>query len=128
MTSIFESEVANIIGGALAPHFLDGVLSRDSVSAPTDPFDPSTGTPSTATYTCKALHEEYGVGYKQASLVNSGDRKVMILATSLATEPQPGDRITIRGQTFTIVPANTAGQNAVTTDPAKAVWNCRCRQ
>jgi hypothetical protein len=128
MASLLEGSLAATIGSALSGIFMDATLSRDVVVGPTDPYDPSTGTRSTTVYACKAIHEDWSLGYKRDNLVSSEDRKVLILAASLVVEPRPGDRITVRSSTFTVVPSGTSGQAAVSTDPAKAVWILRARK
>ena len=128
MTSILES-LAGTIYGATAGLFFDAVLTRTSVASQTDSYDPNTGSSSTTSYACKAIHEEFSVGYHQRGLVDVGDFKFLILAYGLSVEPQPGDYVSIpsRGVAGTIVPEGS-GMKAVTTDPAKAVWTCRCRK
>lgn len=134
MASILESSLAQTIKDAAEFVFMDATLVRSAVSAPTDPYDPSTGTTTHTTYTCKAIHEEYSVGYRGQNLVEQGERRVLILAKSFKlagvavdVTPQGGDKITIRDETFTVVPTGTTGITAVRTDPAKALWDCRCR-
>ncbi|HWV44125.1 hypothetical protein [Pseudorhodoplanes sp.] len=61
--------------------------------------------------------EAYADKFRLEGLVAANERKVLILATSLSVRPQPQDRVTIRGITFTI--------NDVKTDPAEAVFECK---
>lgn len=126
MTSPLESSLALSIGRGMSGLFLDCTLERD-VDAPSSPSpDPwDEGLKTTLTYSCKGIHEEYEVGWIAGGTVSAKDRRVLILASSLEVEPQPGDRITIRGETFTVVPPDTGGRVAVSTDPAKAVWDLR---
>jgi hypothetical protein len=125
MPSLLEGALAAKIGKAFAGIFLDATLSRDSFASPNPekPWEP--GDPTTATYPCKAIHEEWGARFLAGGLVLAGERKVLILASTLATEPQPGDRITIRGETFIVAQAGSASQPPVSTDPAKATWTLR---
>jgi hypothetical protein len=122
MTSPLLSSLATTIGKAMSGLFLDATLARDTVDL-TTPWAPASPTPTT--YAVKAIHDEWGTSVLAGGLVNTGERKVLVLASTLAIDPLPGDRITIRGETFTIVPAG-AGQPPVSTDPAKAVWVLRC--
>lgn len=120
MASPLAGGLAKTIGKAMAGLFLPATLARDTAapaSPASDPWNP--GGPTTATYPCRAIHEEYAERYRLEGLMQAGDRKVLILAASLTVEPKPGDRVTIRGETFTIA--------AVATDPAKACWECRAR-
>lgn len=123
MTSPLDA-IAGKIGKAFGPIFYDATLSRDSFTPdPAEPGEP--GTTTITTYPCKAIHEEWGTRYLAGGLVRASDRKVLVLAATLATEPKPGDRITLRGETLTVVPGDTSGQPAVSTDPAKATWTLR---
>lgn len=129
MTSLLTGSLAKTIARAAGPIFLPAVLTRDVPAEQTSPayeeFDPPA--PSAVTYTCKAIESEYSSGLRAQGLVGAQDVEVLILADTLPTTPQPGDRITIRGATRTIVPKDTAGKAAVTGDPARATWACRCR-
>ena len=49
----------------------------------------------------------------------------MVLAYTLATEPQDGDRITLEGETFTIY-SQGSRKPGVATDPTKSVWELKC--
>jgi hypothetical protein len=124
MVSILESKVKTIIGNAMAFLFLDATLTRDVPGTIIDPADPPV--PTQTTYTCKAIEEQYSAGLLAGGQVGSNDVEVLILAASLAVEPVPGDRITIRGVTRQIVPSGTIGLSGVRSDPARATWQCRC--
>lgn len=127
MTSILESSLAQTIAKAASFIFLDATLERDVPGTITDPADPPP--PTQVTYTCKAIEDEYGVGTRAQGLVNVGDVKILILATTLAVAPLPGDRITIRGVKRQIVPmiSRATGLPSVQSDPARATWECRTR-
>jgi hypothetical protein len=120
VVSLLEGSLAATIGRAFTPLFLDAVLTRDTVSSNSpdiDSFDPPP--PTSTDYTCKAIVENYRDRYATDTMISERDRKVLILATSLALTPIEGDRVTIRGITFTVLD--------VVTDPAIAVWECRGR-
>jgi len=76
----------------------------------------------------KAIAEEYSAGTRGQGLVGATDMRVLILTTSLKTQPQPLDRIIIPAMGFSgqIVPGDAAGVKPVATDPAKATWQARC--
>lgn len=124
MASLLEGALAAKIGKALGPIFMAATLTRETRSGPAE--DP--GPPVPTNYACKAIHEEWSTSYLTGGLVTSSDRKILILATTLSVEPLPGDKITIRGETFTVVPGDSAGAPAVSTDPAKATWTLRARK
>lgn len=127
MASPLAGSLAKTIGKAFASTFLDATLTKDVPGSGGDPWDPPATTP--VNYACKAIPDQYGVGHRQGGLVQAGDQKILILANSLASGivPEPLNRITIRSETLVIVPQGE-GQPSVMTDPARAVWECRCRK
>jgi hypothetical protein len=125
MTSPLVNSLANTIGKAMAFLFLDATLTRDVPGIIVDPADPPA--PTQSTFACKAIEEEYGTLARAQGLVSETDIQVLILANSLATDPKPLDRITIRGKTVTIIPGGSGGAPPVQSDPARATWSCRCR-
>jgi hypothetical protein len=125
MTSPLLGSLAATIGSAMSSLFLDATLTRDVPGTIVDPADPPL--PTQITYSCKAIEQEYSAGLRGQGLVGATDIQVLILASTITVEPQPLDRITIRGKTVTIVPMSAAGMKAVQSDPAKATWSCRCR-
>lgn len=61
--------------------------------------------------------EKYSDYYRANGLVDAKDRKVLILASSVTTKPQPNDRVTIQNVTFVI-------QNV---SPDHGCWECQER-
>lgn len=120
MTSPLQGALAAKIGKAFGKAlFYDAVLTRETPGTP-DPSSPwIPGTPTTATYACKAIVDTYSDFAVANSLVDAQDRKVLILATSLSVAPTDLDKVTIRGATYRII--------SVDTDPADAVWECQCK-
>jgi hypothetical protein len=119
-SSPLEDEIADLIYGGLADIFLDATLIHDTLTpgSPTaDVFDPRP--PTANSYSCKAIVETYSELTKAMGFASLSDRKIMVLTKSLSITPTPNDRITIRGQTFTIL--------EVDADPAKATWELKCR-
>lgn len=111
------------MAAGLSPIFLDATLERAGAS--TGPsYDPTPG--ASQIWSCKAIEDNWSAFVRQGGLVQASDRKLLILAATLKTQPQEGDTITVRGIPFTIV-ADGEGQPAVTSDPALATWECRCR-
>jgi hypothetical protein len=123
----FLDDLPDLIGDALGDEFLPATLTRVTTAAPNPATPWIPGEASSATYSCRAIHDTWGATWLAGGLVGSDEVKVVILAATLAVEPQPGDTVTIRGETFTIVPAG-AGKPAVSTDPARATWECRARR
>lgn len=71
-----------------------------------------------------AMVGEYSAYMIANGLVTQGDRKVTLFGASIqgGAVPEPGDRITIGGETLTIY------ADGVTGDGVKATWSCRCRK
>lgn len=126
MTSPLLGSLAQTIGSSMSFLFLDATIERDVPGVVTDPADPPV--PTTVSFACKVIEDQWSRGLLADGLVTAGDVQILILASTLSTEPLPLDRITTRGLTVTVVPASTAGRSAVTTDPARATWSCRCRR
>lgn len=99
--------------------FLDATYTVDAVpdSPAYDPADPPA--PVAISYACKAIVETYSDYFRKQNLVTERDRKVLVLANSLAVVPVVNARITISGITFAII--------AIGTDPATAVWEIQGR-
>jgi hypothetical protein len=117
MSSILD-DLPGIIGDALGDIFLDAVLTRDVPqveSPPAQPWKRQETEPQT--FACKAIPEQYAERYRVDGTIKAGERRVMILANSLATTPVVGDRITVRNETFKV--------SEIATDPAQAVWVLR---
>lgn len=117
MVSPLESALAAQIYHGMKALFMDATYTVDVPGTITDPADPPAPTPTD--YACKAIVEKYNDYFTKNSLVNDGDRKVLILANSLAVSPIVGSRVSIRGVTFTTI--------NVSTDPAVAVWEIQGR-
>jgi hypothetical protein len=133
VASLLEGSLAKSIGRAMSFLFLDATITRDVQGVGDNPADPPP--PTQVTYTCKAIEEAYSPRLRADGLVGATDVQVLILATTIkddtgalaSIQPQPLDRITIRGNTVTVVPMDASGVKAVQSDPARATWSCRCR-
>jgi hypothetical protein len=126
MASPLSGSLARTLGSALASTFLDATLTRTTAVAGTNPWDPPASTSDTA-YSCKAIRDTFGATWLSGGLVDAEDVKIIVLASTLSVTPESGDRITLGGVTWTIVPAGS-GKPAVSTDPATATWDLRCRK
>jgi len=104
-----------LVGIAFKGVFRDATLMRDAPG--TDDVDPTIG--AAKSYACRALIISYPQRYTLQGLVADTERQTMILASTLAVQPQAGDRIVVGGETAVII--------AVDADPAKAVWTCRSK-
>ena len=128
MPNLFNIDIAGIVNSAIAPGLLSAtlhVMSYDEV----DPDNPTAGRERTSTdYDCKAVftsHEEVAqtptLGRAENSLVDEGDRVVLIIAKSLPTGviPVRENEVTLEGVRCTI--------SRVRRDPAAATYICWAR-
>ena len=121
----FLDDIPDLISDALGDDFRDATLTRTTVTAGANPWDPPAGS-TTTDYSCKALREEFGASWLAGGLVDATDVKILVLAATLPVTPEAGDRITIGSASWTVVPAGS-GKPAVSTDPAGAIWELRCK-
>ncbi|MGE0749338.1 MAG: hypothetical protein AB7K64_02010 [Variibacter sp.] len=116
--SVLEGEIAETVADALleAAIPLDLVLTRTTPGGG-DPFDPDP--PTSTDYACKGFLDSYSVLERAGSLIEAGDAKIVIVATTLSIEPAPGDSVTVRGKSYAIV--------NVSADPAVALYELQGR-
>lgn len=71
-----------------------------------------------------AMVSSYSAYFLANNLVKQGDRKVTLFGASIqgGAVPEPGDRVTIGGETLTIY------ADGVQTDGVRATHQCRCRK
>ena len=117
MVSPLSGSLAAQIYSGMKNLFLDATYTVDVPGVATDPADPPA--PTATDYSCKAIVEKYSDYFTKNGLVQDGDRRVLILANSLAVRPVANSRITISGIQFTTI--------SVDTDPATAVWTIQGR-
>lgn len=119
--SILDGDIADTIADALvnAGLPLDCVLSR---TVPGEP-DPETpwipGEPITTNYDCRGWVDRFTEDWEAGTAILAGDVRIFILATTLDVTPQPGDVVTVRSDSRTII--------SVSTDPALASWDLQAR-
>lgn len=106
------------INSAFKSLFYDAVLTVDVPQDSPDPADPLPPVPTP--YACKAYVTKYSAYYRANSLIDASDRKVTVLAKSLAIEPVKNARITVGGITFTIIDYDDGGSN-------KSIWEIQGR-
>lgn len=115
MTSPFAS-LARPVGSALRNMFFPATLTRAGPTTGPD-YDPTPGVESV--YPCRAYDDDCTDFQRANGLVLAGDRNVMILASGLAVTPEPGDCVSVRGKTFTII--------SVRDRSASALWEAQGR-
>ncbi len=119
MTSPLKGPIARTVGQALR-----GVMYPVTVSRTTGGYyDPGTGgvVPGTTTdHTARGFIDSFSSYEIANNIVLAGDRKVLILATTLPITPNPAtDTVAANGATLTII--------SVRSDPAGATWVLQCR-
>ena len=120
---LLEGELADIINDALesADVPFDLTLSRDVPGSTAPPYSQwNPGPPTTQTHACRGFVDDYRADQRDGTLIMQNDRKVVILAPSISVTPVPGDKVTARGQEYTVV--------TVQADPALATYLCQVRQ
>lgn len=70
-------------------------------------------------YACSGWVDDYDAAEHVDSNVLVSDRKVYVVASTLAIVPTPSDAVTIGGATYSII--------SVQRDPAGTAWVCQCR-
>lgn len=120
---LFDTDIAGEIASAFEGQLKAATLNRTVVSS----YDPETDTETTSqeTYTTEGIVENYSKKLIAEGVVQSNERKILLLADPLGTTPSPGDndndpdKITIESETFTVVD--------VEKDPANAIYTVRGR-
>lgn len=113
----FAAEVATALDDAAIPY--DLTLTRLVVpsSPPFDPWDPPSPVP--VEYPARGFLDEAKADWLPGSLVEAGDVRIVIIASSLEITPAPGDVVEAKGQSYTAV--------SVQADPAGATWQVQGR-
>jgi hypothetical protein len=119
MDSILNGELADTISDALldAGIPLDVVVTRLTPNVGGDPADPPP--PTLTDHACKGFADRFSDAFIAAGLIERGDIKVVVVANTLAIEPEPGDQVTIRGKTYRVFD--------VSADPALALYELQAR-
>lgn len=74
---------------------------------------------SATTYPCKAMIEAYSDHLRAVAGIPDTDVKLMIVGTSIPTDPLKGDTVTLNGRSCALI--------RVDADPARAMWTCQAR-
>lgn len=126
---LFGIDIAQLVADNIGPGVLPLTLVKREPGSRT-PGSLSAGTnPTTTSHTGRGFISDYSEvqigqqagGGEGRTLVQRGDRRVIILGNTLspAAVPEPGDRVTIEGDEYSIV--------NVMRDPAAATYTCQVR-
>jgi hypothetical protein len=122
MVSILDGELADTIADALIDAAIPfAVTITRSGTTGGDPADPGSGTTVTTDYPCQGFVDSYSAFDVANSLVLAGDVKIVVIANSLdmPSQPSPGDIVTARGRSYSII--------NVSADPALALFEIQGR-
>lgn len=119
MDSILDGSLADDIAAALDSAGIPFAvtITRDVPQDSPDPADPLP--PVTTSYDGNGFVDDWDASYLASSLVERGDVKIIIIATSIAIVPDTGDRVTVRGKTYSVL--------NVSADPALATYTLQAR-
>lgn len=117
--NLFGANISGEILKAIGPGVLSATLTK--VTPGTRTVGQLTGgtNPTTASYTGRGFIDVYDEKRMIATSVQEGDRFVTLIGDSFTAIPEPNDKITIEGETLTIV--------SVSRDPDAATYTCQAR-
>lgn len=123
---LLDGEIAQIIGTAIpgAGVSLPATLIKVTPGARVSGSASSGTHPTTTSFSAQGLVSDYRQYLIDGEQIVAGDRQVKLFGATIdgGQIPQPGDRITIQGETYSIV------KDGVTRDAASAVYTCQCRR
>lgn len=114
---LLNGGLKNIIHNSLKGMALPVVFYRETVRAGTEPWEPAAKIKTE--YSAKGFVTDYNERMIDGTIVQRGDKKVILLAGSCTTKPEPGDSVLIDSKYMTIV--------NVSTDPASASYSIQVR-
>jgi len=120
LPNIFNANIAKKIDKAMGKLLLPVVLQKFSQIR--DPDNSSKNIKTFTPHKCRGFTEDYDEKTLSGTLVAIGDKKITVLGASFSVDnvyPVAGDRITIEGETRTVI--------KVKRDPAGATFECQSR-
>lgn len=121
MDSILDGSLADDIAAALdsagVPYAI--TITRDVPQDSPDPADPLP--PVSTDFPCTGWVDAYKAEDLANSLILASDTKIIVVATTLTmpSPPVPGDRVTAKGATYSVID--------VSSDPALATYTLQAR-
>lgn len=117
--SILLGDLAQTVADALTSAGIPFAvtITRDVAQDSPDPADPLP--PVTTSYDGNGFIDDWDASYLASGLVERADVKIVIIATSIAIVPDTGDRVTVRGKTYSVL--------NVSADPALATYTLQAR-
>lgn len=116
MASPLLNLVRNEIKKGFQGQLLPGTLRRKSPGTVVDGFGDVTSS-TFSTHTFNGMVDTYSAFYRKQAGIPDTDVKILIIAGSLAVEPQKDDQVKIRDTWYQLRDKET--------DPAIAAWECQ---
>lgn len=124
MVDLFGIDIAGLLADNMADGMPEATLTKRAPTGRTAGSLSAGNAPVSTAYSCRGIVSDYSefemAQGGELSTIRRGDRKVLLLAATLAAVPQQDDLVTILGGTYRIV--------SVKSDPAEATWTCQCRR
>lgn len=119
MSKPLDGGIAKALAKALKQAKLSKAATLTRLAAGTRTTAAGGTHPTSIDYACRGFVDDYAAGLVDGTLITAQDRRVMLVARSLAVAPIVGDRITIESATYAV--------QRVTRDPATAMWTLQAR-
>lgn len=117
--NLFGAKISKEILKAIGPGVLPATLIKVTSGTRT-PGSLTDGTnPTSVSYSGRGFVDDYNLEQKSNTLVQEGDRMVVLIGDSFSVTPETSDKITIEGSTYVIV--------SVMRDPDAATYTCQVR-
>lgn len=119
--NLFGANISGKVAAALGSKLLAATLVKRTPGTRTTTARDAGTNPTESRHTARGIVEEYSATQIDGTLVRRGDRRVLLLADTIAGRkvPAQNDSIVIEGQTYVVV--------AVTRDPDAATFTCQVR-
>jgi hypothetical protein len=112
ISSIINEELKDLVYSATLDKITPGTRTAGSLTSGTNP--------TTISHSCKGYISTFNDTQFPNTLVQNGDRAVVLLADSLTVIPAPGDKVTIQANTYTI------REKGVERDPSTSIYKLHC--
>ena len=120
---LFGVDIAGEVNKAMGAGLLPVTVTKRTPGSRTSGSLTAGTNPTTTVLRGRGFAEDYQDAQVDGTQIQRGDRKVLILGASLkpAGVPEPGDKVTVEGETGYIV------EDGVKRDPAAAAYVCQVR-
>lgn len=112
---LLDGDIADLFGTAFGSFYLAGTISTVTY---TDDGSGSLTRVTASAVACKVQRDACTERQKLEDGYTAKDVRLIVLQSGAGATPQPGDRLTVAGTTYTLGPT-------ITQDPAASYWECR---